>query len=112
MKVERRGCSLTWTIGVSSRGIYTATLTFYGGSGSWRVKRIIKLRPKRSMEERVLFTEDYSLPEFQCLLESCYSIISSLAVDEREACLSLALRASSLVSQLVAELRCMVDERG
>jgi len=110
VKIEKRGCNLRWTIGLSSKGIYVASLTFYMANGHWRVKREIRLKPKRSDEERVLFIEDYSLPEYQSILELCQSTIASLNVEREEACLSLALRASTIMNALISELRCISNE--
>ncbi|MHC1601048.1 MAG: hypothetical protein ACXQTI_10465 [Candidatus Nezhaarchaeales archaeon] len=110
MKIERRGCSLTWTIGISSKGIYSASLTLYMSNGHWRVKREIKLRPKRSNDERTIFVEDYGLPEFQAIMESCQAMISSLNIEREEACLNFALRASAIMDLLISELRGMRNE--
>jgi hypothetical protein len=58
-RIERRGCSLTWVAGTSYKGLYLVSFTLYRAESGWRVKREIKLRPKRSQEERTLFVEEY-----------------------------------------------------
>lgn len=103
-RIERRGCSLTWTAGVSCKGLYLITLTLYRSGSGWRVKRELKLRVKRAEEERTLFIEDYSLPEFQAILEACQALLSGIEVDEEDQRLVLALRALTNINLLINEL--------
>jgi len=51
-----------------------------------------------------LFIEDYGLSEFQAIIESCQAMISSLDIEREEACLNLALRASTIIDLLIHEL--------
>jgi hypothetical protein len=103
-RIERRGCSLTWVAGASYKGLYVVSFTLYRADGGWRVKREIKLRPKRSQEERILFVEDYSLPEFQAISESCQALASEVQQGEEEFRLALALKALAAINLLVKEL--------
>jgi len=103
-RIERRGCSLTWVAGASYKGLYLVSITLYRSEGGWRVKREVKLRPKRSREERTLFVEDYSLPEFQAISESCQALTSELQQGEEEFRLALALKALTAMKLLVKEL--------
>ncbi|MEM2214750.1 MAG: hypothetical protein QXD66_04380 [Candidatus Nezhaarchaeales archaeon] len=103
-RIERRGSSLTWVVGVSCKGLYTVSLTLYKSSSGWRVKRELRLKIKRAEDERTLFIEDYSLPEFQAILEAFQSMTSEIDVDESARRLTLALRASTIINLLVQEL--------
>ncbi len=95
---------MTWVAGASYRGLYLVTLTLYRAERGWRVKREIKLRPKRSQEERTLFAEDYSLPEFQAISESCQALVSEVKQGEEESRLALALKALATIRLLVEQL--------
>ena len=94
---------MTWVAGASYKGLYLVSFTLYRAESGWRVKREIKLRPKRSQEERTLFVEDYSLPEFQAISESCQALASEVQ-EEGELRLALALKALAAISLLVKEL--------
>ncbi|MEM4652882.1 MAG: hypothetical protein QW535_02120 [Candidatus Nezhaarchaeales archaeon] len=104
-RIEKKGTSLTWVIGVSCKGLYMVSLTLYKSNNGWRVKRELRLRAKRAEEEKTLFIEDYSLPEFQAILEACQAMISEVNVGEDDRCLALALRASAIINLLTQELR-------
>jgi len=103
-RIERRGCSLTWVAGASYKGIYLVSFTLYRSEGGWRVKREIRLKTKRSQEERTLFVEDYSLPEFQAISESCQALASQIQQGDDEFRLALALKALAAIKLLVKEL--------
>lgn len=81
------------------------SLTLYKSSSGWRVKRELRLRAKRTGEERALFIEDYSLPEFQAILEACQTMMSGTSVEESDWRLALALRALTIINLLIDELR-------
>jgi len=95
---------LTWVAGASHKGLYLVSFTLYRAEKGWRVKREIRLRPKRSREERTLFVEDYSLPEFQAISESCQALVSEVQQGEEESRLTLALKALAAINLLVKEL--------
>lgn len=103
-RIERRGCSLTWVAGASYKGLYVVSFTIYRAESGWRVKREIKLRPKKTQEERILFVEDYSLPEFQAISESCQALASEVQQGDDDFRLALALKALAAISLLVKEL--------
>lgn len=96
---------MTWIAGASYKGLYLISLTLYKSNGGWRVKRELKLRAKRTSGERTLFVEDYSLPEFQAILEACQALISGISVDEGDRHLALALRALTIINSLIDDLR-------
>ncbi|MCS7139717.1 MAG: hypothetical protein N3F04_06805 [Candidatus Nezhaarchaeota archaeon] len=110
MRIDRRGCSLKWNVAASSKGVYSVHLTFYSSNGRWRVKREIRLQPKRADHEITLFIEDYDLLEFQEIMESCQSMITLISSDSVESCLNLASRASAIINALISELRSLEHE--
>ena len=95
---------MTWVAGASYKGLYLVSFTLYRAEGGWRVKREIRLRPKRSQEERTIFVEDYSLPEFQAISESCQALTSQVQQGDDEFRLTLALKALAAINLLVKEL--------
>lgn len=96
---------MTWVVGVSCKGLYKISLTPYKSGSDWRVKRELRLKAKRAGEEKTLFIEDYSLPEFQAILEACQAMMSEINVEESDWRLALALRALTIINLLVSELR-------
>ncbi|MEM4576390.1 MAG: hypothetical protein QW701_02865 [Candidatus Nezhaarchaeales archaeon] len=63
------------------------------------------MRAKRAKEERVLFIEEYSLLEFQAILEACQAMISEISIEEVDRRLALALRALTAINLLIGDLR-------